>query len=107
MNGFFKLIQQFTTQGEPAYCGISSLVQVMNALEIDPKRTWKGAWRWYSEDMLDCCRPLDEVRKVRTRSDCACCLVLACTIRFAIAASLSLGVFLTVGKLSRIHTLYC
>jgi glutathione gamma-glutamylcysteinyltransferase len=64
MNGFFKLIQQFTTQTEPAYCGVSSLVQVMNALEVDPKRTWKGAWRWFAEDMLDCCRPLEEVRKV-------------------------------------------
>ena len=68
MNGFFKLIQQFTTQGEPAYCGVSSLVQVMNALEIDPKRTWKGVWRWYSEDMLDCCRPLDQVKEVRVLS---------------------------------------
>jgi hypothetical protein len=65
MNGFFKLIQQFTTQAEPAFCGISSLVQVMNALDVDPKRTWKGVWRWYSEDMLDCCKPLDEIKKVR------------------------------------------
>lgn len=67
MNGFFKLIQQFTTQAEPAFCGVSSLVQVMNALEVDPKRTWKGAWRWYSEDMLDCCKPLAEIERVRTR----------------------------------------
>ena len=65
MNGFFKLIQQFTTQAEPAFCGITSLVQVMNALEVDPRRTWKGAWRWYSEDMLDCCKSLDEIKKVR------------------------------------------
>jgi Phytochelatin synthase len=41
-------------------------VQVMNALEVDPKRTWKGAWRWFSEDMLDCCRPLEEVKRART-----------------------------------------
>ena len=66
MIGFFKLIQQFTTQGEPAFCGVSSLVQVLNALEIDPKRAWKGAWRFFSEEMLDCCRPLEEVKQVRS-----------------------------------------
>ena len=21
-----------------------------------------GVWRWYSEDMLNCCKPLDQVR---------------------------------------------
>jgi glutathione gamma-glutamylcysteinyltransferase len=64
MNGFFKLIQQFHTQAEPEFCGLSSLVQVMNALEVDPRRTWKGIWRWYSEDMLDCCKGLEDVKKV-------------------------------------------
>lgn len=28
---------------------------VLNALEIDPGREWKGVWRWYSDDNLDCC----------------------------------------------------
>ena len=81
MHGFFKLIQQFTTQAEPAFCGVSSLVQVMNAMEVDPKRIWKGAWRWYSEDMLDCCKPLHEIERVRARvitvSDVHCVMTRA------------------------------
>jgi glutathione gamma-glutamylcysteinyltransferase len=36
---------------------------VMNALAIDPKRAWKGPWRWFSEEMLDCCTPLEIVQK--------------------------------------------
>ncbi|KAI9497108.1 Phytochelatin synthase-domain-containing protein [Zychaea mexicana] len=47
--GFFSLTGNFTTQSEPAYCGPSSLAMVLNALEVDPKRRWKGNWRWYSD----------------------------------------------------------
>lgn len=62
---FFKLISQFTTQSEPAYCGLSTLVIVLNALCIDPRqRRWSdGIWRWYHEDMLSCCKPLDLVKR--------------------------------------------
>ena len=58
MNCFFNLAAQFRTQDEPAYCGLSTLVMVLNALSVDPGKVWKGPWRWYHEDMLDCCIPL-------------------------------------------------
>jgi len=36
---------------------------VLNALAIDPGRSWKGSvWRWFDESMLDCCEPLEVVR---------------------------------------------
>jgi hypothetical protein len=63
LDGFFPLIQQFSTQQEPAYCGLSSLSMVLNALGIDPNRRWKGPWRWYAEELLDCCVPLHMVQK--------------------------------------------
>jgi glutathione gamma-glutamylcysteinyltransferase len=59
---FFKLIEQFHTQDEPAYCGLASLTMALNALAIDPRRPWKGPWRWFNEDLLDCCEPLPKVR---------------------------------------------
>lgn len=67
---------------------------VLNALEVDPGKQWKGSWRWYEQEvkfhpsssecsrvlstairlilhkssivdqMLDCCRPLDAISKV-------------------------------------------
>lgn len=40
--GFFKLISYYQTQSEPAYCGLATLSMVLNALAIDPGRTWKG-----------------------------------------------------------------
>ncbi|KAI8471447.1 MAG: Phytochelatin synthase-domain-containing protein [Monoraphidium minutum] len=61
MTGFFKLIEQLSTQDEPAFCGLASLAMVLNALAIDPRRTWKGSWRWFHEKLLDCCLPLDKV----------------------------------------------
>ena len=46
MEGYFALAEQFHTQAEPAFCGLGSLVVVLNALSIDPGRIWKGVWRW-------------------------------------------------------------
>lgn len=36
MQCYFKLAAQFRTQDEPAYCGLSTLVMVLNSLEVDP-----------------------------------------------------------------------
>ena len=63
MEGYFLLAEQFSTQDEPAFCGLASLTMVLNALSMDPKQQWKGVWRWYHERMLDCCRDLEEVKK--------------------------------------------
>lgn len=62
MEGWFPLAEHFHTQAEPAFCALGSLVVVLNALSIDPARAWKGPWRWYAEDLLDCCDPLEVVR---------------------------------------------
>ncbi|KAI4311398.1 hypothetical protein MLD38_036300 [Melastoma candidum] len=62
MEGFYRLISYFQTQSEPAYCGLASLSMVLNALAIDPRRKWKGPWRWFDESMLDCCEPLEKVK---------------------------------------------
>jgi len=74
MNGYFPLSEQFHTQAEPAFCGLGSLVVALNALSIDPGRQWKGPWRWFSEDMLDCCVPLADVRERGVDFDEFACL---------------------------------
>lgn len=60
---FFNLVGNFTTQSEPTFCGLGSLSMVLNALEVDPGKTWKGIWRWYSDEILECCTPLELIRK--------------------------------------------
>ena len=62
LKAFYCLIEQHSTQSEPAYCGPSTLVIVLNALAVDPRRKWKGPWRWYDEHMLNCCIDLEEVK---------------------------------------------
>jgi glutathione gamma-glutamylcysteinyltransferase len=54
MESFFALSEQFVTQSEPSYCAFSSLAMVLNALNYDPMKVWKGAWRWVSEELLHC-----------------------------------------------------
>jgi len=63
LDGYFPLAEQFHTQSDPSFCGLGSLVVALNALAIDPGRLWKGPWRWFAEDLLDCCVPLPEVQK--------------------------------------------
>jgi len=54
MESFFALSEQFVTQSEPSFCALSSLAMVLNALNFDPKKVWKGSWRWVSEETLQC-----------------------------------------------------
>ncbi|CAK4067258.1 unnamed protein product, partial [Aphanomyces euteiches] len=73
---YFPLAEQFTTQTEPSFCGlgttideessflhVATLAMSLNALRVDPCRQWKSAWRWYSDDMLDCCTSVDTVKQ--------------------------------------------
>ena len=54
MESYFPLSEQFTTQSEPSFCALSSLAMVLNALKYDPKKIWKGVWRWVTEETLQC-----------------------------------------------------
>ncbi len=76
MEGFFKLIEQFRTQDEPAFCGLASLAMVLNSLSIDPRRPWKGPWRDFHEAMLDCCHPLTKVAEEGVTLQQVQCLAL-------------------------------
>lgn len=74
MERYFELAEQHHTQADPAFCGLASLVVVLNALAIDPGRLWKGPWRWFSEELLDCCVPLSRVRQSGLTIDELACL---------------------------------
>jgi glutathione gamma-glutamylcysteinyltransferase len=74
MEAFFPLIEQFHTQADPAFCGLGTLVVALNALGVDPGRLWKGPWRWFSEELLDCCIPLARVRERGITLDEVACL---------------------------------
>merc|ERR1719316_755865 len=39
--------------------GPATIALVLNSLMVDPKRVWKAPWRWYTEDMLQACTPMD------------------------------------------------
>lgn len=74
MQSFFQLIEHFRTQDEPAFCGLASVAMVLNALSVDPRRPWKGNWRYFSEGMLDCCTSLEKVARDGITLEEAACL---------------------------------
>ena len=72
---YFPLSEQFVTQDEPTFCGLTTLTMVLNALNIDPRRRWRDeagpGWRWWSDEMLpaSCTVPLEQVRAEGTTMD--------------------------------------
>ncbi|KAF9091957.1 hypothetical protein BGX27_001926, partial [Mortierella sp. AM989] len=92
--GYFSLVGNFTTQSEPAFCGPSSLAMVLNSLEVDPQRQWKGAWRWYSDELLECCAPAEQVKaKGITFNQFACLSKCHCDVQVRRANQTSLEQF--------------
>jgi len=63
MENYFRLAGQYFAQSDVTFCGLAVLCMVLNSLSIDPARVWKSPWRWYSEDMMGCCTPLEIIRK--------------------------------------------
>jgi len=63
LESYFRLAGQYFSQSEPTYCGITVLCMVLNGLAIDPARIWKSPWRWYSEEMMACCVPIEQIKK--------------------------------------------
>ena len=71
LNGsYWDLAENYSTQSEPSFCALTSLVMALNSLGIDPKRkAWSSKpeipWRWYTEESLvSCCnshKPLSEL----------------------------------------------
>lgn len=43
------IVARASTQDEPAFCGLASVAMVLNALAVDPRRIWKGPWRYFHE----------------------------------------------------------
>ncbi|XP_048765526.2 glutathione gamma-glutamylcysteinyltransferase-like isoform X1 [Ostrea edulis] len=74
MECYFKLAAQFRTQDEPAFCGLTTLVIALNALEVDPGEVWKGPWRWFHERMLYSCVPISLVEQEGINFDQFVCL---------------------------------
>lgn len=60
---FFSLITNFASQSDVSMCGPASLAMVLNALKLDPKRTWRRPWRWWSDEMFACCEGSLQVMK--------------------------------------------
>lgn len=51
---FHKINENLVTQSFPTFCGITNISIIANALNIDPRKRWKGIWRWFDENNLHC-----------------------------------------------------
>ena len=54
LEAYFDLAAQYVTQSRPEDCARSTLVMVLNALNLDPGKVWMTPWRWYTEAVLSC-----------------------------------------------------
>eukprot|EP00668_Euglena_longa_P026017 GGOE01032539.1.p1 GENE.GGOE01032539.1~~GGOE01032539.1.p1 ORF type:complete len:495 (+),score=110.54 GGOE01032539.1:193-1485(+) len=77
MGNFFEVAEQFHTQNDPAYCGPGTIVMALNSLGLDPRRMWKAPWRWFSEEMLMSCVPIEYVKRDGINFDEFACICQA------------------------------
>jgi len=82
---YFPIAEQFLTQSDPPSCGPATISLVLNSLMVDPKRVWKAPWRWYTEDMLQACTPIDFSKGVTMEefAHLATCNYLKVQMRYA------------------------
>ena len=69
---YWSLSEHFQNQSDPAFCGITTLIMVLNSMSIDPQIRWKGGWRYFgSEDVLltKCCISAERIRRVGITMD--------------------------------------
>jgi hypothetical protein len=69
---YWALTEQFVNQSDPAFCGVTTLLMILNAMSVDPHIRWRGGWRWYgSEDILlgRCCLSTERIRRVGVTLD--------------------------------------
>lgn len=63
---YWSLMEHFTNQSDPAYCGVTTLLIVLNSMSVDPNIRWRGGWRYYGdEDVIleKCCIPHERIRR--------------------------------------------
>ncbi|CAL5425546.1 unnamed protein product [Camellia sinensis] len=61
--GSLKLLANYGMQRDLNFCGPASLCTVLNALRVDPKRAWKGPWRWFEDHMIGDSEIMGNIRK--------------------------------------------
>jgi glutathione gamma-glutamylcysteinyltransferase len=69
---YLPLTLHFANQSDPAFCGITTLLVVLNAMSIDPHTRWKGGWRYFGDEeslLGRCCLSVDHVQSLGITMD--------------------------------------
>jgi glutathione gamma-glutamylcysteinyltransferase len=64
---YIPLTEHFCNQSDPAFCGITTLLMVLNAFAVDPMVRWKGGWRYFGDETVllsQCCLSAEYIRRV-------------------------------------------
>jgi glutathione gamma-glutamylcysteinyltransferase len=64
---YLPLTLHFANQSDPAFCGITTLLVILNAMSIDPQTRWKGGWRYFGDEeslLGRCCLSVDHVQSL-------------------------------------------
>ena len=63
---YWSLMEHFSNQSDPAYCGVTTLQIVLNSLSVDPNVRWRGGWRYYGDEdtiLQRCCISHERIRR--------------------------------------------
>lgn len=66
-SSYIPLTEQFVNQSDPAFCGVTTLLMVLNTFAIDPNVRWRGGWRYFGDEAVllsRCCISTERVARV-------------------------------------------
>lgn len=64
---YWSLSEHFVNQSDPAFCGVTTLVTVLNSLSVDPHVRWRGGWRYFGDETVllgRCCYDIERIRRI-------------------------------------------
>jgi len=64
---YICLTEQFVNQTDPAFCGVTTLLMVLNSLAIDPGVRWRGGWRYFGDESVllnKCCLSEERIARI-------------------------------------------
>jgi len=66
-SSYIALSEHYVNQSDPAFCGATTLLMVLNAFCVDPNVRWRGGWRYFGDEetlLHRCCLTTERVRRV-------------------------------------------
>jgi glutathione gamma-glutamylcysteinyltransferase len=66
-SSYIPLTEHGMNQADPAFCGITTLLILLNTFAVDPQVRWRGGWRYFGHEhvlLSRCCLSMERIQRI-------------------------------------------